>query len=157
MLIQILAFIALRYNRRSDREHVHVFIGKEITKKLILWLQLKATRNSNRNLFIALSFIFKGAIICTSPYFEFFSFAKFCSLRNSGLQVTGIQQKRCRVFLEVITSTLIILSHNYFEPRQFPGLSATGFSRMSFSDWTRATMTDLYSFGCIPKHQIRYK
>ena len=35
----------------------------------------------------------------------FFSFTKFYSLRNSGLQVTDIQEKRCRVFLEVISST----------------------------------------------------
>ena len=32
-------------------------------------------------------------------------FTKFYFLRISGLQVTDIQKKRCRVYLEVITST----------------------------------------------------
>ena len=32
-------------------------------------------------------------------------FTKFYSLLNSDLQVTDIEKKRCRVFLEVITST----------------------------------------------------
>ena len=37
MLIQVLAFIVLQYNRRShDREHVHVYIAKDIIKKLTL-------------------------------------------------------------------------------------------------------------------------
>ena len=37
MLIQILTFTVLQYNRRSyDREHVHIFIAKDITKKLTL-------------------------------------------------------------------------------------------------------------------------
>ena len=49
-------------------------------------------------------FIFKGTTICTSTYFELF-FTKFYSFRNSGLQVTDIQKKRCWIFLQVITST----------------------------------------------------
>ena len=37
MLIQIIALIMLQYNRRSyDREHIHIFIAKNITKKLTL-------------------------------------------------------------------------------------------------------------------------
>ena len=36
-------------------------------------------------------------------------FTKFYSLRNRGLQVTDIQKRRCRVFLEVITSTILII------------------------------------------------
>ena len=45
MLIQILALSVLQYNRKNDREHVHIFIAKDITKELILvcssswWLQ----------------------------------------------------------------------------------------------------------------------
>ena len=35
MLIQILALIALQHNR-SDREHVHIFRGKNIAKKVNL-------------------------------------------------------------------------------------------------------------------------
>ena len=33
MLIQIFTFIVLQYNR-SDREHVHIFIAKDIIKKV---------------------------------------------------------------------------------------------------------------------------
>ena len=37
MLIQILTLAVLQYNRRSyDREHVHIFLAKDITKKLNL-------------------------------------------------------------------------------------------------------------------------
>ena len=37
MLIQILTLTVLQYNRRSyDREHVHIFIAKDITKKSTL-------------------------------------------------------------------------------------------------------------------------
>ena len=37
MLIQILTLIALQYNSRSyDRKHVHIFITKDITKKVNL-------------------------------------------------------------------------------------------------------------------------
>ena len=36
MLNQILALSVLRYNRKYDREHVHIFIAEDITKKLIL-------------------------------------------------------------------------------------------------------------------------
>ena len=37
MLIQILTLTVLQYNRRSyDREHVHIFIAKDITKKFTL-------------------------------------------------------------------------------------------------------------------------
>ena len=35
MLIQILTFIVLQYNR-SDGEHVRIFIAKDITKKVNL-------------------------------------------------------------------------------------------------------------------------
>ena len=34
-LIQILTLIVLQYNR-SDREHVHIFIAEDITKKVNL-------------------------------------------------------------------------------------------------------------------------
>ena len=34
--------------------------------------------------------------------YRIFCFIKFYSLRNSGLQVTDIQNKICRVFLEVV-------------------------------------------------------
>ena len=37
MLIQILTLTVLQYNRRSyDREHVHILIAKDITRKLTL-------------------------------------------------------------------------------------------------------------------------
>ena len=37
MFIQILILTVLQYNRRSyDKEHVHIFIAKDITKKLTL-------------------------------------------------------------------------------------------------------------------------
>ena len=37
MLIQMLTLTVLQYNRKKkDREHVHVFITKDITKKLTL-------------------------------------------------------------------------------------------------------------------------
>ena len=37
MLIQILTLAVLQYNRRSyDREQVHIFLAKDITKKLNL-------------------------------------------------------------------------------------------------------------------------
>ena len=36
MLIQILTLTMLQYNRKKDRDHVHIFIAKDITKKLTL-------------------------------------------------------------------------------------------------------------------------
>ena len=36
MLIQILTLTVLQYNRKNDREHVHIFIAKDINKKLTL-------------------------------------------------------------------------------------------------------------------------
>ena len=40
MLMQILTFITLQYNK-IDREHVHIFIAKGITKKVNLVVQAK--------------------------------------------------------------------------------------------------------------------
>ena len=36
MLIQILTLSVLQYNRKDDREHIYIFIAKDITKKLTL-------------------------------------------------------------------------------------------------------------------------
>ena len=36
MLTHILTLSVLQYNRKDDREHVHIFIAKDITKKLTL-------------------------------------------------------------------------------------------------------------------------
>ena len=36
MLILILTLSVLQYNRRDDREHVDIFIAKDISKKLTL-------------------------------------------------------------------------------------------------------------------------
>ena len=36
MLTHILTLSLLQYNRKNDREHVHLFIAKAITKKLTL-------------------------------------------------------------------------------------------------------------------------
>ena len=75
-----------------------VYYGKGHYQKVNLGLQLKATRNSDRNLLVALLFLdlaaqkkiyIQGHNNMDLSLFSTF-FTKFYSLRNRGLQVTDI-------------------------------------------------------------------
>ena len=103
MLIQILTLSVLWYNRIWYEVRSYIYSkGQKLqeTAKTLLIALLFLVLVTQNNIHI------QGHNTMDLSFLLIFRFTKFYFLRNNGVQITSIQKKSCRIFLEVITSTV---------------------------------------------------